>query len=127
MKYEPSNTTRWRVITNAIHYSPLLTKVFFCGSCKDTFNKFLNVGDYVDEISARLLQGIIAGMVIGGRDCEAGPFFTPNCLVGRKSLAKHKTLASLQMFVKSRAKKVLTDIKNRAEELDLRPRVNFRA
>ncbi|MEI6872924.1 MAG: hypothetical protein WCL08_11635, partial [Verrucomicrobiota bacterium] len=90
------------------------------GSCKDTFNKCLNVGEYVDEVSARLLQGIIPDMVIDARDCVAGPFSTPNCLVGRQTLVEHKTLASLLMSVKSRAKKVHTDIKNRAEELDLR-------
>jgi len=90
------------------------------GTCKDTFNKCLHVGDYIDEVDARLLQGIIPDIVIDARDCDAGPFPTPNPLVGRKTLVEHKTLASLLLSVRARAKKVQTDIQKRAEELDSR-------
>ncbi len=40
--------------------------------------------------------------------------------VGRKTLVGHKTLASLLISVQARAKKVHTDIQNRAKELDAR-------
>ena len=90
------------------------------GTCKDTFNKCLHVGDNIDEVDARLLQGIIPDMVIDARDCDAGPFPTSNPLVGCKTLVEHKTLASLLVSVQARAKKVQTDIQKRAEELDSR-------
>ena len=90
------------------------------GTCKDTFSKCLDVSAPVDEVGARLLQGIIPDMVIDGRDCDSGPFSPPNPLVGCKSLVEHKTLASLLISVRARAAKVCTDIKKRAEELDLR-------
>ena len=54
------------------------------------------------------------------RDCDAGPFPSPNPIVGCKSLFEHKTLASLLVSVQARARKVLADIKRRAEELDAR-------
>ena len=90
------------------------------GTCKDTFNKCLHVGDNIDEVDARLLQGIIPDMVIDARDCDAGPFPTSNPLVGCKTLVEHKTLASLLVSVQARVKKVQTDIQKRAEELDSR-------
>ena len=70
------------------------------------FNKCLHVGDNIDEVDARLLQGIIPDAVIDARDCDAGPFPTSNPLVGCKTLVEHKTLASLLVSVRARAKKV---------------------
>ena len=51
---------------------------------------------------------------IDARDCEHGPFPSPNPIVGGKNLFEHKTLASLLVSVQARARKVLTDIKRRA-------------
>ena len=90
------------------------------GTCKNTFSKCYNPGDPIDEVDARLLQGIIPDMVVDARDCDAGPFTSPNQLVGRRFLVEHKTLASLLISVAARAKKILSDIKKRAEELDTR-------
>ena len=90
------------------------------GTCKNTFSKCYNPGDPTDEVDARLLQGIIPDIVVDARDCDAGPFPTPNPLVGRKFLVEHKTLASLLISVVARARKIHIDIKKRAEELDSR-------
>ena len=73
-----------------------------------------------DEVSVRLIQGIIPDMAIDARDCDAGPFPSPNPIVGCKSLFAHKKLASLLVSVQARARKVLADIKKRAEELNAR-------
>ena len=88
--------------------------------CTNTFSKSYNAGAQVDEVSARLYQGILPDGVIDARDCDAGPFASPNLLVGHKILVEHKTLASLLISVQARAKKVHTDIQNRAKELDAR-------
>ena len=82
------------------------------GTCKDTFNKCLHVGDNIDEVDARLLQGIIPDMVIDARDCDAGPFPTSNPLVGCKTLVEHKTLASLLVSVRACAQKVQLTFKS---------------
>ena len=90
------------------------------GTCKDTFGMSFAVGADVAEEDVRVLQGIIPDMAIDARDCDAGPFPSPNPIVGCKSLVEHKTLASLLISVQARARKVLADIKKRAEELDAR-------
>jgi hypothetical protein len=88
--------------------------------CTNTFSKSYFAGAHIDEISARMYQGILPDGVINALDCDAGPFPSPNPLVGRKTLVEHKTLASLLISVQARAKKVHTDIQNRAKELDAR-------
>jgi hypothetical protein len=89
-------------------------------TCKDTFGKSFGAGAQIDEVSVRLIRGIIPDLAVNAQDCDAGPFPDPNPLVGCKILFEHKTLASLLISVPARAKKVLTDIKKRAEELDVR-------
>ena len=90
------------------------------GPCTNTFGKCFHAGAEVAEEDMRALQGIIPDMVIDARDCEHAPFPSQNDVVGRKSLVEHKTLASLLLSVQARARKVLTDIKKRAEELNAR-------
>ena len=89
------------------------------GTCKDTFGMSFAVGADVAEEDVRVLQGIIPDMAIDARDCDAGPFPSPNHIVGCKSLFEHKTLASLLISVQACARKVLTDIKRRAESSTL--------
>ena len=77
-------------------------------------------GAEVAEEDVRLIRGIIPDLAVNAQDCDAGPFPSRNPIVGRKSLFEHKTLASLLVSVQARARKVLADIKKRAEELDAR-------
>jgi hypothetical protein len=67
-----------------------------------------------------LIRGITPDLDVNAQDFDAGPFPDPNPLVGCKNLFEHKTLASLLISAQARARKVLTDIKKRAEELDAR-------
>ncbi len=53
-----------------------------------------------------MYQGILPDVALDTQDCDAGPFPSPDPLVGRKTLVEHKTLASLLISVQARAKKV---------------------
>ncbi len=86
------------------------------GPCTNTFGKCFHAGAEVAEEDMRALQGIILDMAIDARDSEDWPFASH----GQNCLVEHKTLASLLLSVQARARKVLTDIKKRAEELDAR-------
>ena len=89
--------------------------------CTHFFSKSFDAGAQIDEVSVRLIQGIIPDMAIGARDCEHGHNFpSSNPIAGGKNLFEHKALASLLISVQARARKVLTDIKRRAEELGAR-------
>ncbi len=38
------------------------------------FSKSFDAGAQIEEVSVRLIQGIIPDMAIGARDCNAGPY-----------------------------------------------------
>ena len=98
----------------------VLVKGGYDAPCKIFFSKSFDAGAQIDEVSVRLIQVTIPDMAIDARDCEHGPFPSPNPIVGGKNHFEHKTLASLLVSVQARARKVLTDIKRRVEELDAR-------
>ena len=56
-------------------------------TCKGTFGMSFAAGaDVAEEDGQRVLQGIISDMAIDARDCDAGPFPSPNPIVGCKSV-----------------------------------------